>query len=150
MTINNDNLQEHCIEFMENNNVPRIYISKWKNYNREINTDIDDYESMENLIIGQILDKQDGFFLKENNNIRKSIKIEIYKLLCTSSNEYNTERQSGVQIVEKIIPMLAVSLSANLGVDIALVSGIVSIIICGFFKIGKNAWCNCCKNEFED
>lgn len=143
-------LQNNCIEFMKNNRVSRLYISKWQNLNMETHIDIEDIESIENLVIGEIVDKQDGFFFKEDNNIIISIKKEIYKLLCTTSNEYDAERENIVEIVEKFIPVISASLAGKLGADIAIITGIVSIIICGCFKIGKNAWCNCFVSEFDN
>ncbi|NFR85436.1 MULTISPECIES: hypothetical protein [unclassified Clostridium] len=144
-----DDLQKECINFMHNSDIPNMYINKWKNFSLSEDEDFEDYESTENLILREIIgEEKTTFYLKDNADIKLIIKKELYKILCTDSNEYNKERNMIIDVTGKIIPVLSTTLASRLGQDIAIMTGVVSIVICGFFKFGKNVWCNCYKEQF--
>lgn len=147
---NLNDLQKKCIDFMEKNGVSKFYINKWENFKCDNKYDSDDYDSIENLILGEVVDcKENSFFMKDDINIRLIVKKEIYKLLCAASNEYSEERNKMSDFIESIIPVISTSLASKLGMEIGITTGIVSIIVCGFLKLGKNVWCSCCKIEIE-
>lgn len=144
-------LQEQCINFMHQKNISTIYINKWNDFELGEDIDMDDYESIENLIIEEIMQGgQTSFYLKDDIDIKLIIKKELYKVLNTDSNEYSKERIIITEITEKLIPIISASLASKLGMDVAIITGVVSIVICGVFKFGKNVWCNYCKEEFEE
>lgn len=144
-----DDLQKECIKFMHNRNVSNMYINKWKDFSLNEDEDVDDYESIENLILREIIGEEKiTFYFKDNIDTKLIIKKELYKILCTDSNEYSEERNMISKVTDKLIPVLATSLASKLGQDVAIMTGIVSIVICGFFKFGKNVWCNCYKEQF--
>lgn len=152
MNLNYDlvNLEKKCVEFMEEKNVSKIYIYNWKKLHENNQKDNEDYESIENLILRDILnDKEITFFLKDNINIKRKVKEELYKVLCTSSEEYKNEINTIEEIVDNVIPVLSASLGGKYGIDIALMSGILSIVVCGIFKFGKNIWCSIYKEELK-
>lgn len=147
---NLDDLQNECIDFMNNRNVSSIYINKWKDFSLNKNEDVDDFESIESLILREIIEEgKITFYLKDNIDIKPIVKKELYKILCTDSKEYSEEKNIINQLKDNLIPVTSTALASKLGQDIAMITGIVSIVICGFFKFGKNVWCNCYKEQFE-
>ena len=147
---NNDvsTLEQECIKVMTEKGVLEGDIKKWMNINK--NYDLDEYESLQGKIINKIINDEKGYFLKEDNGILYYINKEVYKLFCTDEPIYDIERQKFSDFADKAVVALATSLASSFGMTIALASGICSIFICGFVKIGKNAWCSYMAEEFSN
>ena len=89
---------------------------------------------------------QSGFLFYTGVGIQKTsmwaaIKVELYKLLCTSSKKYTSLRVEGSSAIKNLITVAASSIAGSFNVGLGVITGAVTIALMACLKIGTNAWC---------
>lgn len=146
-----ESIKADTINNLKDLGVGALYIAEWeKVYNKPESTE-DDYEGIELRMLNSILSNNNEFYLEENNNnIYYSIKKEIYRLICTDSKEYSEQRNAFNAYFKNGVGIFAGFLAGKFGIETAALTGFISLVMIGIFKVGRNAWCSCYSEKFED
>lgn len=129
---------------LESKGVSTLLINEMFETLEDQNFEADEYESIEMRVFVKALDSSGlGLFL---DNRKKSmydyIKREIHNLVCKNSKEYKASKEKFAETFNRLILIVATAVASQLGVEASLITGVVSVLLLGVLKIGKNAWCN--------
>ncbi|MFC5401458.1 hypothetical protein [Cohnella soli] len=138
-----ESIQAAIGENLRANGVSPIYFHEWSATYGQTDFVPEDGESIEKRILAKALEsKKSDLNLDEGKkSIYTYIKSEIHKLLCGDSKEYAQERKGALESFNKVVLLVSTAVAARFGLEVGLVTGVISLILLGAYKIGRNAWC---------
>ncbi|TGE34946.1 hypothetical protein E4K67_28090 [Desulfosporosinus fructosivorans] len=144
-------LKKNAIKNLTKIGVSPLYITEWEDVYNDPKATRDEFEGIELRILNGLLSYKNEYFLEVNrNNLYYSLQKEIYKVVCTDSKEYSDQRNAVKSYLEKGTIAIATILASKFGIETAMLTGLISLVMVGISKVGKNAWCNCYSVEFEE
>lgn len=71
----------------------------------------------------------------------KSIKNEIYDLVCRETNKYKYERTESRGVIKHVVTIVSTAVASRFDLSIGLVVGAVTVALMSVLKVGRFAWC---------
>lgn len=77
------------------------------------------------------------------------LKIEVYKLICTQSREYKSERDFVGKNFKELVTIISTAIAATFSLGTGVIIGIITNILISVVKVNLNAWCELQKDTLK-